>query len=321
MMKFLMFSDLHYHPGILYGPDLDTLKALQKRAEDAGCDFMIHAGDFCYGPSCVAEYVKAYNDFHIPSYHCLGNHDCDRTPYTEVLQYYNMPNGYYYVDCQGYRIIVLDTNYYKLGDGFVHYEWQEQFQYPQQLDSLPPEELEWLFATVEESPYPCLIISHASFERECVIPKDEAEMIQLSHEANASICGQQIRDFVKAVNERSPHKILMLMNGHHHKDFMRLIDNVLYWDVNSARYEWICDEPHDKFPEEICRKYELANHTAVFKDPLSAVVTVEGTTITIEGMESTMFMSVSRETDGDWVLDRSGRPTRPKIQSLKIRLG
>lgn len=90
-MRFLMFSDFHYNPNALYGPDTETLHALQKRAEDAGCDFMIHAGDFCYGPGTVAELVAEYNNFHIPSYHCLGNHDCDRTPYAEVLKHYRMP--------------------------------------------------------------------------------------------------------------------------------------------------------------------------------------------------------------------------------------
>lgn len=319
-MKFLMFSDLHYHPGVLYGSDMATLQALQKRAEEHGCDFIIHAGDFCYGPSKVADFVAAYNSFHIPSYHCLGNHDCDQTPYAEALKLYNMPGGYYHFDCKGYRILVLDTNYYKDRDRFVHYEKRNQVAHPQQLDSLPPEELEWLRRTVEESPHPCLIISHASFERECVLPKDEAEMIQLSHEANASIYAQQVRDFVRRVNEQHPHRVLMLMNGHHHKDFLRLIDNVLYWDVNATRYEWICDKPHGKFPEELCRAHKLADRTMVFNDPLSAVVTVEGTTITIEGMETTPFMGVTRETDGDWVLDRSGRPTRPKIQSARITL-
>ena len=320
-MKFLMFSDFHYNPKALYGPDLETLEKLQKRAEENGCDFLIHAGDFCYGPSTVSELVEVYNDFHIPSYHCLGNHDCDRTPYAEVLDYYRLgEKGYYSFDCKGYRIIVLDTNYYKEGEGFVHYEMRSQFDHPQQLDSLPPEELDWLFRTVEESPFPCLIISHASFERECVLAKNEEEMIALSHEANASIYGKQIREFVKKTNEKSPHKILMLMNGHHHKDFLRIIDNTIYWDVNTTRYELICEKPHDVFPEEICKKHILANRTMVYNEPLSAVVTVEGTSVTIDGVETEAFMGVTRETHGDWVLDRSGRPSTPRITSAKITL-
>ena len=320
-MKFLMFFDFHYHPGFLYGPDREALQALQRRAEENDRDFILHAGDFCYGPSKVTDLVEMYNSFHIPSYHCLGNHDCDLTPFSEVLKLYNMPSSYYHFDCKGYRIIVLDTNYYKEGNSFVHYEFRSQFDHPQQLDSLPPEELSWLRQTVKDSPYPCILVSHASFERECVPARDEAEMIQLSHEANASIYAQTIRDFVRDVNQETPHKILMLMNGHHHKDFLRIIDNTLYWDVNATCYEWICDQPHNAFPQELVRQHKLADHTMIFNRPLSAVVTVEGTTITIDGTETDTFMGVTRETHGDWTLDRSGRPSRPRIQSAKITLG
>lgn len=320
-MKFLMFSDLHYHPGILHGIDEETLYKLQKRAEDAKCDFIIHAGDFCYGPSFVAQYVKKYNEFHIPSYHCLGNHDCDRTDYNETLKLYNMPSGYYYFDAKGYRIIVVDTNYFKSGEKFVHYNLKNQFEHPDSADRVPPEEMNWLRETILSSPYPCLIISHASFERECVIPKDHDDMIALSHEANASLDGQEIRDMVREINEKEPHKVLMLMNGHHHKDFLRIIENTIYWDVNATSYEWVCDEPHGIFPAEITEKSSLANHTVIFNEPLSAVVTLEGNTVTIEGAETTMFMGVTRELVGDFVLDRSGRPTRAKIQSAKITLG
>ena len=96
-MKFLLFADLHYFPGVWYRGTWDYLKEMQACAEREGCDFIIHAGDFCHGPSQehTADFVKAYNDFHIPSYHCLGNHDADRTSYEETVCLYNMPNGYY----------------------------------------------------------------------------------------------------------------------------------------------------------------------------------------------------------------------------------
>ena len=110
-MKFLMFADLHYFPGVFMGGTWENLKEIQERALAEGCEFIIHAGDFCHGPSKVADYVKAYNDFEIPSYHCLGNHDTDHTPYEETLKYYNMPNGYYFFDQGGYRFIVCDPNY------------------------------------------------------------------------------------------------------------------------------------------------------------------------------------------------------------------
>ena len=103
-MKFLIFSDLHHVPGTFIRGTFEDLAALQQRAEKEQCDFIIHAGDFCHGPTLVPDYVKAYNDFHIPSYHCLGNHDSDHTSYEETLKYYNMPNGYYSFDCGGCRL-------------------------------------------------------------------------------------------------------------------------------------------------------------------------------------------------------------------------
>ena len=319
-MKFLIFADLHYDPGYLYGADWTTLKKLQKRAEENDCDFIIHAGDFCYGPSNIKDYVTAYNDFHIPSYHCLGNHDCDNTPYEETLRLFNMKSNYYYFDCKGYRIIVLDTNYCKIGDTYVNYSLRNFRAYPDGHDNLPPEQLQWLADTIEDSEYPCLILSHASFERELVIPKDEAEMIQLSKEANACKNYTEVREIIRKANEKTPHKVLMVMNGHHHHDFLRILDNVLYWDINTTAYDWVSDKGHDLFPEDFCKQHILANHTIAFDEPLSAVVTVEGTTITIDGAESTYFMGVTREMVGDYILDRSGRPTTARIQSAKLTL-
>ena len=60
-MKFLMFSDLHYNPGWLPGASWDTLKTFQKRAEEDGCDFIIHAGDFCHKANQITDFLKAYD--------------------------------------------------------------------------------------------------------------------------------------------------------------------------------------------------------------------------------------------------------------------
>ena len=319
-MKFLVFSDLHYYPGVLYGTDWETLRLLQKRAEDNNCDFIIHAGDFCYGYTLSPDFLDAYTHFHIPSYHCLGNHDCDKTSYEDTLKYFNMPNGYYFFDCKGYRIIVLDSNYFWEDGAYHHYSQNNYRAHPESRDNIPPEQMRWLEETIRTSLHPCLLICHASFERECVIPSDEAEMLQLANEANGSPNGEGVRQLLRRINEQMPHKVLLVMNGHHHRDNLRLIDNILYWDINSTTYDWVSDKGHDRFPPELLEKHRLAHHTVAYNDPLSAVVTLEGTTITIEGSESSMFMGVTREMVGDIVLDRSGRPTRPRIQSAKLTL-
>ena len=58
-MKFLLFSDLHYEPGLWDGGTWEDLHILQTHAEEESCDFIIHAGDFCGGQPNADEYIKA----------------------------------------------------------------------------------------------------------------------------------------------------------------------------------------------------------------------------------------------------------------------
>ena len=118
-MKFFLFADFHYAPGIFRGGDMDALRLFQRRAEEEGCDFMIHLGD--YTNNCRPEHMEmihAYQDFHIPSYHVIGNHEADNSPYEKVLENYRLENGYYYFDCKGYRFIVTNPNYFFDGKEF-----------------------------------------------------------------------------------------------------------------------------------------------------------------------------------------------------------
>ncbi|MBQ7915644.1 MAG: metallophosphoesterase [Firmicutes bacterium] len=303
-MKFLMFADLHYYPGKFYGTTWDTLRFLQRRAEEENCDLILHAGDFCHGPSLVPDFVKAYNDFHIPSYHCLGNHDTDNTPYEETLKLYNMPDGHYFFDCKGYRFIVLDANYCKINGEYIHYDMGNYYAAPECRDFTPPEQLEWLRETIDASPYPCILYGHDSYERTRKSSKDYKEVQQIINEAN----------------KKSPHKVLMAMNGHHHRDHLRILDGVLYWDVNSVYFDWVSGMTHDQYPKELSDQWEYLSHSVAYNDPLYAIVTLEGNTITIQGTESSMLLGVTRETIGAPVLDEEGRGVYPRIQSAKITL-
>ena len=84
-MKFLMFSDLHYVPDLFYGSDLETFRMFLRRAQEESCDFILHAGDLCHGPSTVPELMEVLDQSSVPVYHCLGNHDTDRTDYLRTL--------------------------------------------------------------------------------------------------------------------------------------------------------------------------------------------------------------------------------------------
>lgn len=72
---------------------------------------MLHLGDLCHGPTHVMDFVEEYNNFHIPSYHCIGNHDVQTSTRDEGVAAYRMPDHHYVLDKGGYRFIIADTNY------------------------------------------------------------------------------------------------------------------------------------------------------------------------------------------------------------------
>ena len=303
-MKFLLFADLHYAPKQFLSGSFEILHEMQAVAERENCDFIIHAGDFCHGPSRVMDFVEDYNNFHIPSYHCLGNHDTDSTSFEETVKLYNMPNEYYYFDCKGYRMIVLNPNYYYVDGEYINFSMRNYFANGPARDWVPPKQLAWLKETIETSPYPCLIISHESFERANGV-QNRADVLKIINEANA----------------KKPHSVLMCMNGHYHRDYICILDGVCYFDVNSVLMDWVQGVTHDKYPVELCEEYKSLNHTVIYNDPLYCIIELDGTTINIKGKESSMYLGVTREDVGGTPFDKAGRPVVPKIQSAKITLG
>ncbi|MBR7182348.1 MAG: metallophosphoesterase, partial [Clostridia bacterium] len=234
-MKFLLFADLHYFPEVFYKASREDITEIQQAALREGCDFIIHAGDFCHGPTQAhtVEAVRAYNEFSIPSYHCLGNHDADRSTYEETIAAYNMPDGHYFFDCKGYRIIVLNPNFFKLGEEYIHYSQGNYFGHAAARDWVPPEQLAWLEETIAAAPHPCILISHESFER--------SDGVQNR---------QQVLDIINRANAKRPNSVLMCINGHHHRDHLRILDNVAYFEVNSSVFEYVPNR-HPLYPDEL----------------------------------------------------------------------
>lgn len=302
-MKFLAFADFHHTPGILPGCDLDDLHLIQRRAEEEQCDFMIHAGDFCNGPMDLSDYINEYNDFHIPSYHCLGNHDADQLYHKDVLALYRMEKGYYFFDCKGYRMVILDPNYLYLDGKYINYENGNYYPHPEARDHVPPEQLKWLEETIASSPYPCIIVSHESFGRDEDPIKNYLE----------------IRKVLNDANKRKKHSVIMCICGHYHCNHMRILDGICYLELPSSAFYALANR-HSFYPKEETKDIEFMDATIVFDDPLYAIITVEGTTITIEGNETTLHNGVTLAMVKDYPYDDNGRICEPKIHSEKITL-
>ena len=306
-VKFLVFADLHHYPGVFYTDARNKLAAIMKRAEDEKVDFAVSLGDFNHSVGTFTEIMEDIKKYPVPLYHVMGNHDTDGASLQEVLKAYNMPKEYYFFDKNGFRFIVVDTNYYGHAGGQTHFQYRNYFDFPYTRETMPQEEMDFIENAINTAPGQCILFSHASLERH--------------HRGGGGTANQpQLREIIRKANANG-RKVVLSCNGHHHRDHIRLLDNVAYFDVNSASFDWL-NQPHDHFPKELCEAYELADHQAIWEAPLSAVVTVcDDGTIKIDGSTSTYLHGVTREMTPNAICDGAGRPCVTEIQSACFKLG
>ena len=304
-VKFLVFADLHHYPGVFYTEARRRLDAIMRRAEAEEVDFAVSLGDFTHSVSSFPEIQEDVKKYSAKLRHVMGNHDTDGTSLKEVLRAYDMPSEYYFFDEKGFRFIALDTDYYVHEGRCIHFEHRNYFDFPDTRETMPEEEMEFLEKAIDDAPGPCVLFSHASLER---------------HAAAAGTANySRLREIIRKANEKG-RRVLLSCNGHHHRDYLRILDNVAYFDVNSASFEWL-NNPHTLFPEELRQKFEMIDHQVIFEEPLSAVVTLDSDgTIDISGSKTGFFCGVNREMTPNEICDRAGRPCTAEILSARFRL-
>ena len=203
--------------------------------------------------------------------------------------------------------MVADPNYFCNEPGkFIHHENGNYYKRVKgsTINWIPPDQLEWMRSVIVGSPYPCIVLSHQSLERPSngmgVMNKDAVQAI--FNEANA----------------RKPGTVRLVMNGHTHADFLRVLDNILYWDVNSANYHCY-GKKHDRYPADYMKTHSAAANCIAWKEPLSAILTLwPNGRIRIEGSRSDWLFGVSPKDAGYPVHDINGRYTLPVIQSADL---
>ena len=326
-VKFCVFADIHYRPGPKGFPHStkEWLGRVLSRAERENCDFVIHCGDFCHNPPADKEYVDYYNDFRLPTYHTIGNHDDDGCAHEETLRAYRMDKGYYYFDRNAFRFIVIDANYVRWADGRVeHYSHGSYFRkgkVPElkpfyekgkhdDIGVVPQEELDWLRDTIESSPYPCVCFSHQSFERPT---------------GNPCHNGAEVRAIFDAANAKTPGKVRLVINGHHHCDYLRILENVVYFDLNSASFYWMGSKyAHRKYPDSFFDENGQTPREVSWvswDDPINAIVTLTADGgIRIDGMKSKFTCGVTPGMCRGFRLDPCSRLVVPDVQSANLRL-
>jgi predicted phosphodiesterase len=292
---------MHHQPDWFRSEAPERLDAILERAHAADVDFIIQLGDLCHKPTESQELIARFEQSGIKAYNVIGNHEGDLNTLSEILACYHMPHEYYYFDCKGFRFIVLDTNYFSDFPGiYFHYGNRNYFDHSAARDWMPPEELEWFRKIVLESPWPCITFNHSSFEPGYGTVQNGHEIVEILHES-----------------QKYPGQVMLCLNGHLHRNNMTKIDNVVYFDVNSASGDW-GSRPHYLYPSEWYRKYESVGNQMLYDDPLSAIVTVsEDGSIDIEGVKSSFTFGVSREKTGNAF---AMRPSTPEILSACVKV-
>ena len=306
-VKFCAFADIHHFPGYWPHGDSEFLEKILARADREKTDFVIQLGDFVHDLNLSKDYLDLYAGFGQPTYHVVGNHEGERQDLASTLKALKLENPYYFFERNGFRFVVVDPNYFLDTDGaYRHYESYNLHRATQAKRVakgcvLPPEQEEWLKDAVTTSSLPCVVFLHESFER----PGSVAN-------------GPALMDFFDETNARHPGRVRMVVNGHYHTDHVRVRNDIVYFDMNSASYQYFV-KAHARYPAEYIATHRNSNHAIAWNDPLSAVVTLEtGGKIRIEGSESTFFRGVTPEMAGLAPRDGLGRPTVPMISSFEF---
>ena len=311
-VKFCVFADIHYkpeRPGAWGFPNSskEWLERILERAKREKCDFVIHCGDMCHNPPAVKDYVDFYNDYDIPTYHVIGNHETDGCSYEDVLKTFRLEKGHYFFDRGGFRFIVIDTNYFyrKSIKGYVHFGKGVKEE-GDQWGRIPDEQYEWIEKTIASSPYPCITFSHLSFER--------------------GVGNKRMQEIFARANAAVPGKVRMAINGHCHCDYLRVLDDVLYFDVNSASYQWIgSSRAHTLYPAEYFKRNGLGDKVRKvpwisYNAPLSAIVILQGDgTVEIDGSTADFDHGITPKKV-KMELDYNSRLTTARIQSAKMKM-
>lgn len=142
-IRFGIMADIHQD--FMYKAE-ERLATFIARMNDENVDFIIQLGDFCFPFPNNKSFLSIWEQFNGPRYHVLGNHDMDRSTKKGMMDFLGIEKNYYSFDCGNYHFIVLDPNYLSIDGQDIDYEHGNYFNYPDSINNLPDEQLEWLKA-------------------------------------------------------------------------------------------------------------------------------------------------------------------------------
>ena len=259
--RFGIIADVH--KDIMHDAD-ERLSAFIAEMKKGKVDFIVQLGDFCVPKEGNKGFLDIWNSFDGPRYHVLGNHDTDGGyKREETVAWWKMTARYYSFDRSGVHFVVLDGN-----------DRPENHAggYPR---FIADDQVEWLRKDLAATNLPTILFIHQSLER----PDDGGVQN-----------GAAVRKVLEQANaDAGKRKVVACFSGHHHRDYVRQINDIVYPQINSASYHWVGGNfLKVRYSEEIDKAHPYIKYTVPYKDPIFALVTIDNARgfLSIEGRRS-----------------------------------
>lgn len=253
-----LIADVHHdvmHDGI------DRITTFVDAMTARGADMIFQLGDFCVPDPRNDAFMAAWRRFAGPRYHVIGNHDTDEGhSRDETVAFYGMPANHYSFDSHGLHFVVLDGN--------------DPMPDPPYAGARHVGEAQraWFADDLAKTKLPTLVFIHQ--------PIDHGK-----YGATAAA-----RRIIRETNAAAGFdKVVAVFEGHFHLDYMRRIDNVGYFQINSASYVWVGGaHAHQSYDDAIHAQAPALQYTCPYREPLWALLTLDldRGVLSLEGRQS-----------------------------------
>ncbi len=286
-----LIADVHQdimHDGV------ERISAFVADMQQQAAHGIVNLGDFCVPHARNDAFLAAWNAFSGEKIHVLGNHDTDGGYRREqAVEYYGSPGRYYSQDFHGLHLVVLDGN-----------DPDGKPGYPCNVND---EQLQWLEQDLQATQRPTVILIHQ--------PIDCYDKHVRS--------GAKVREVLARANrEAGFRKVVLVLAGHAHLDYVIECDGIPHVQINSASYVWV-DKKHDNYGAELQAAHPWLANTCPYAEPLWASLTFdfEAGEIKLVGRETTWVGPDPWEVgvaEDDY--QRSRELSRPAISGRKLAL-
>lgn len=263
-LDFTVIGDFHYKQGMYYSSVAD-LETILGRANDNNSNFVLHLGDFSNDYRGSKELTDTWMNSNLPTYGIYGNHELESAMNSMKDVTPMMTNqadsvvwgtadgkigdgsiAYYYFESNGFRVVCTDSNY-SWNPTYKVWEHNKTNSYGgpngnQNYNSLGDKQLVWLenvLTDAAQKDIPCIVVSHATYSGSWE-PSPDSEKVQA---------------IFKKVNNIKKGTVTLALNGHNHKDHIKVLDGVVYLDVNTTRNTWWNDAETTHYTDDQTFEY------------------------------------------------------------------